>query len=109
MISRIASEGFGVVITTGGVGAEDKDKTIEALRRACRSDAEKVANVRRAKALIEFRSETDGFWAYFCRINFFSDFQHSRVGSQNTDKGRKREMEVWSKNDRLHGSPGCHS
>ena len=32
MVSRVASEGFGVVITTGGVGAEDKDKTIEALQ-----------------------------------------------------------------------------
>lgn len=30
-VARIASEGFGLVITTGGVGAEEKDKTIEAL------------------------------------------------------------------------------
>jgi len=32
-VLRLASEGFGVVITTGGVGAEDKDRTIEALQR----------------------------------------------------------------------------
>jgi molybdenum cofactor synthesis domain-containing protein len=32
-VLRLASEGFGVVITTGGVGAEDKDHTIEALQR----------------------------------------------------------------------------
>jgi molybdenum cofactor synthesis domain-containing protein len=31
MINRIASEGFGIVIITGGVGAEDKDRTVEAL------------------------------------------------------------------------------
>ncbi len=31
MINRVASEGFGVIITTGGVGAEDKDKTVEAI------------------------------------------------------------------------------
>lgn len=31
LINRIASEGFGIVITTGGVGAEDKDLTLEAL------------------------------------------------------------------------------
>ncbi|MET0609647.1 MAG: molybdopterin-binding protein [Pseudomonas caspiana] len=30
-VSRIAGEGFGLIITTGGVGAEAKDKTIEAL------------------------------------------------------------------------------
>lgn len=32
-VLRLLSEGFGVVITTGGVGAEDKDHTIEALQR----------------------------------------------------------------------------
>ena len=32
-VLRLASEGYGVVITTGGVGAEDKDRTIEALQR----------------------------------------------------------------------------
>lgn len=32
-VLRLVSEGFGVVITTGGVGAEDKDCTIEALQR----------------------------------------------------------------------------
>jgi len=31
MINRVASDGFGIIITTGGVGAEDKDKTVEAL------------------------------------------------------------------------------
>lgn len=31
-VLRLASEGFGVVITTGGVGAEAKDHTIEALQ-----------------------------------------------------------------------------
>jgi molybdenum cofactor synthesis domain-containing protein len=31
VINRVASEGFGIVITTGGVGAEDKDRTLEAL------------------------------------------------------------------------------
>jgi len=30
-VSRIAEEGFGLIITTGGVGAESKDKTVEAL------------------------------------------------------------------------------
>ena len=29
-IARLVEDGFGVVITTGGVGAEDKDRTIEA-------------------------------------------------------------------------------
>lgn len=33
-VLRLVSEGYGVVITTGGVGAEDKDRTIEALQRA---------------------------------------------------------------------------
>ena len=33
-VLRLVSEGFGVIITTGGVGAEDKDRTIESLRRA---------------------------------------------------------------------------
>lgn len=32
LVARLASEGFGFVITTGGVGAEDKDRTIEALQ-----------------------------------------------------------------------------
>jgi molybdenum cofactor synthesis domain-containing protein len=31
-VLRLVSEGFGVIITTGGVGAEDKDRTIEALQ-----------------------------------------------------------------------------
>ena len=30
-VARLVSEGFGIVITTGGVGAEAKDKTVEAL------------------------------------------------------------------------------
>jgi molybdenum cofactor synthesis domain-containing protein len=30
-LNRALNEGFGLIITTGGVGAEDKDKTIEAL------------------------------------------------------------------------------
>jgi len=33
IVARLAGDGFGVVITTGGVGAEDKDKTVEALER----------------------------------------------------------------------------
>jgi molybdenum cofactor synthesis domain-containing protein len=32
-VLRLTSEGFGVILTTGGVGAEDKDRTIEALQR----------------------------------------------------------------------------
>jgi molybdenum cofactor synthesis domain-containing protein len=35
-VLRLVSDGFGVVITTGGVGAEDKDRTIEALQRCDR-------------------------------------------------------------------------
>ena len=31
LVARLSSEGFGLIITTGGVGAEDKDQTIEAL------------------------------------------------------------------------------
>ena len=31
-VARLAGDGFGLVITTGGVGAEDKDRTIEALQ-----------------------------------------------------------------------------
>lgn len=31
-VARLVSDGFGLVITTGGVGAEDKDRTIEALQ-----------------------------------------------------------------------------
>lgn len=30
-VARLVSEGYGVVVTTGGVGAEDKDRTIEAI------------------------------------------------------------------------------
>lgn len=33
LVARLASDGFGLVLTTGGVGAEDKDKTVEALAR----------------------------------------------------------------------------
>lgn len=33
LVARLAGDGFGIVITTGGVGAEDKDKTVEALER----------------------------------------------------------------------------
>ena len=33
-VLRLVSAGYGVVITTGGVGAEDKDRTIEALQQA---------------------------------------------------------------------------
>jgi molybdenum cofactor synthesis domain-containing protein len=31
-VARLSGDGFGLVITTGGVGAEDKDKTVEALQ-----------------------------------------------------------------------------
>ncbi len=31
LVARLSGEGFGVIITTGGVGAEDKDHTVEAL------------------------------------------------------------------------------
>lgn len=31
LIARLAGEGYGLIITTGGVGAEDKDHTIEAV------------------------------------------------------------------------------
>jgi molybdenum cofactor synthesis domain-containing protein len=31
LVARLSSEGFGLIITTGGVGAEDKDHTIEAV------------------------------------------------------------------------------
>jgi hypothetical protein len=31
-IARLAGEGFGLIITTGGVGAEEKDRTLEAMR-----------------------------------------------------------------------------
>lgn len=30
-VARLAGDGFGLVLTTGGVGAEDKDRTVEAL------------------------------------------------------------------------------
>lgn len=33
LVARLAGDGFGLVITTGGVGAEDKDRTVEALER----------------------------------------------------------------------------
>ncbi|MBV9995209.1 MAG: hypothetical protein JO127_08345 [Caulobacteraceae bacterium] len=33
LVARLADEGFGLIVTTGGVGAEDKDRTIEALQR----------------------------------------------------------------------------
>jgi molybdenum cofactor synthesis domain-containing protein len=33
MVARLSGEGFGIIITTGGVGAEDKDHTVEALER----------------------------------------------------------------------------
>ncbi|MCK9543612.1 MAG: molybdopterin-binding protein [Novosphingobium sp.] len=33
LIARLSGEGFGVIVTTGGVGAEDKDHTVEALER----------------------------------------------------------------------------
>ena len=33
IVARMSGEGFGIIITTGGVGAEDKDHTIEALER----------------------------------------------------------------------------
>lgn len=32
LVTRLSSEGFGLIITTGGVGAEDKDRTLEALQ-----------------------------------------------------------------------------
>lgn len=32
-VARMAEDGFGIIITTGGVGAEDKDRTIEAIQR----------------------------------------------------------------------------
>jgi molybdenum cofactor synthesis domain-containing protein len=31
LVARLSSEGYGLIITTGGVGAEEKDRTIEAL------------------------------------------------------------------------------
>ena len=31
-VASLASEGFGLILTTGGVGAEDKDRTVEALQ-----------------------------------------------------------------------------
>ena len=31
LVARLSGEGFGIIITTGGVGAEDKDHTVEAL------------------------------------------------------------------------------
>jgi molybdenum cofactor synthesis domain-containing protein len=31
LVARLSGEGFGVIVTTGGVGAEDKDHTVEAL------------------------------------------------------------------------------
>jgi len=32
LVSRLSGDGFGLIITTGGVGAEDKDRTLEALQ-----------------------------------------------------------------------------
>jgi molybdenum cofactor synthesis domain-containing protein len=32
LVARLAGDGFGLVITTGGVGAENKDRTVEALQ-----------------------------------------------------------------------------
>ena len=31
LVARLSGEGFGLIITTGGVGAEDKDRTVEAI------------------------------------------------------------------------------
>jgi molybdenum cofactor synthesis domain-containing protein len=31
LVARLSGEGYGLIITTGGVGAEDKDRTIEAI------------------------------------------------------------------------------
>lgn len=31
LVARLSSEGYGLIITTGGVGAEDKDKTVEGI------------------------------------------------------------------------------
>ena len=31
LVTRLSGDGFGLIITTGGVGAEDKDRTLEAL------------------------------------------------------------------------------
>jgi molybdenum cofactor synthesis domain-containing protein len=33
LVARLSGEGFGIIITTGGVGAENKDHTVEALER----------------------------------------------------------------------------
>ena len=33
LVARLAGDGFGLVITTGGVGCEDKDRTVEAIER----------------------------------------------------------------------------
>lgn len=33
IVARLSGEGFGVITTTGGVGAEDKDHTVEAFER----------------------------------------------------------------------------
>ena len=32
LVTRLSGDGFGLIITTGGVGAEDKDRTLEALQ-----------------------------------------------------------------------------
>lgn len=42
MVARLSGEGFGVIVTTGGVGAEDKDHTVEALERLDRDIATAV-------------------------------------------------------------------
>lgn len=39
IVARLSGEGYGIIITTGGVGAEDKDHTIEALERLDRQPA----------------------------------------------------------------------
>jgi molybdenum cofactor synthesis domain-containing protein len=33
LVARLAGDGFGLIVITGGVGAEDKDRTVEALER----------------------------------------------------------------------------
>ncbi|BEV01164.1 molybdopterin-binding protein [Novosphingobium olei] len=42
LVARLSGEGFGVIVTTGGVGAEDKDHTIEALEQLDRKIATAV-------------------------------------------------------------------
>ncbi len=33
IVARLSGEGYGIILTTGGVGAEDKDHTVEAMER----------------------------------------------------------------------------